>query len=119
MKKSWLLILVVAALLLWLGLRSRHSPRPTGELKPAADFSLRDLSGHTVSLSAYRGKVVLLDFWATWCEPCKTEIPHFIDMQNRLGGQGLQVLGVSMDDEEQPVRDFQQHFEMNYPVVLG
>ena len=88
-------------------------------LEPAPDFSLTDLSGQSIKLSEYRGKVLLLDFWATWCEPCKTEIPHFIDMQNRYATQGLQVIGISMDDEEKPVHDFQQQFKMNYPVAIG
>ena len=88
-------------------------------MRPAPDFSLTDFSGRPLSLSANRGKVVLLDFWATWCEPCKAEIPHFIEMQNRYGAQGLQVIGISMDDEEKPARDFYQNYKMNYPVALG
>ena len=85
----------------------------------APDFSLADLSGHSTNLSSFRGKVVLLDFWATWCVPCREETPHFIDLQNKYGSQGLQVIGVSMDDGPEPVRDFYQHFKMNYPVVMG
>ena len=60
-----------------------------------------------------------MDFWATWCDPCREEIPRFVDLQNEYGSQGLQIIGVSMDDEPGPVRDFSQRFKMNYPVVIG
>ena len=85
----------------------------------APDFSLPQLSGERLDLSAYRGKVVLLDFWATWCDPCRDEIPRFVDLQNKYRDQGLQIIGVSMDDGPEPVRDFYQRFKMNYPVVMG
>jgi thiol-disulfide isomerase/thioredoxin len=93
------------------GALSQHSPAP--------DFSLPDLNGHSLQLSSYRGKVVLLDFWATWCGPCREATPHLIELQNTYGAQGLQIIGVSMDDGPEPVRDFYQHFQMNYPVVMG
>jgi len=85
----------------------------------APDFSLPDLSGRQLALSGYRGKVVLLDFWATWCVPCREEIPRFVELQSKHRDQGLQILGVSMDDGPEPVRDFYQQFKMNYPVVMG
>jgi len=85
----------------------------------AADFSLPDLAGHTLTLSSYHGKVVLLDFWASWCDPCRAEIPRFVELQNKYRNQGLQIIGVSMDDGPEPVREFYQRFRMNYPVVMG
>lgn len=85
----------------------------------APPFTLKGLDGHAVNLSRYRGKVVLLDFWATWCAPCQLEIPHFVQFQNKYQARGLQVLGVSMDDEPAPVRTFYHKFKINYPVAMG
>jgi cytochrome c biogenesis protein CcmG, thiol:disulfide interchange protein DsbE len=87
--------------------------------RPAPDFTLPLIDGGQLQLSSYRGKVVLLDFWATWCVPCREETPHFVALQQRYGGQGLQIIGVSMDDSPDPVHSFYQQFHMNYPVVMG
>ena len=85
----------------------------------APDFSLQDTDGKPLTLSGNRGKVVLLNFWATWCTPCRAEIPEFERFQNTYGPQGLQVIGVSMDDDAKPVREFGEQFKVNYPVALG
>jgi len=85
----------------------------------APDFTLTQLDGSELRLSSLRGKVVLLDFWATWCEPCREEIPHFVKLQQKYGSQGLQIVGVSMDDTVDPVRPFAEKFQINYPVVMG
>lgn len=119
MKKTILILVAVLLVLGWIVLRRHSAHLPTAALRPAPAFSLTDLSGRTFSLSDSRGKVVVLDFWATWCEPCKQEIPHFIEMQSKYAPQGLQILGISMDDDEPPVRQFQQQFKMNYPVAIG
>ena len=85
----------------------------------APDFTLKQLNGQPLTLSSYRGKVVLLDFWATWCYPCREEIPHFVEFQKKYADRGLQVIGVSMDDSPEPVPTFYQQYHMNYPVVMG
>ncbi len=88
-------------------------------LRDAPDFTRADLDGHSIALHTYRGKLVLLNFWATWCGPCLSEIPRFADWQRRYGPAGLQVLGVSMDDGPAPVRAAYQKFHLDYPVVMG
>jgi len=102
----------------------RH-PRGAGSIsagaqhREAPDFTLPLLDGSQLRLSSYRGKVVLLDFWATWCVPCREETPHFVELQQKYGERGLQIIGVSMDDSPDPVRPFVQQFQVNYPVVMG
>lgn len=85
----------------------------------APDFSREGLDHRPVALAAYRGKVVLLNFWATWCSPCLAEIPRFAQWQSQYGPRGLQVVGISMDDDAQPVRAAYQKFRLNYPVAMG
>jgi peroxiredoxin len=85
----------------------------------APELSITDLNGQKLELSSYRGKVVILDFWATWCEPCRTEIPRFVTLQNKYRDQGLQIIGISLDDDPKPVRGFYQRFRVNYPVAIG
>src|SRR5579864_1393303 len=70
----------------------------------APDFILPQLGGQDLRLSSYRGKVVLLDFWASWCEPCRVETPHLIELQQKYGDRGLQIIGISMDDSPEPAR---------------
>jgi len=86
----------------------------------APDFQLKDAKGHTVSLSRYRGKVVVLDFWATWCHGCKTEIPWFMEFAKRYRHRGLAVIGVAMDEDGwKSVAPYVRAAKMNYPVVVG
>jgi len=87
--------------------------------RTAPNFTRVDLHRRTVSLSDYRGKVILLNFWATWCAPCLAEVRRFAEWQRKYGRRGLQVVGVSMDDEEEPVRTAYQRYGLNYPVVMG
>jgi peroxiredoxin len=89
-------------------------------LKPAAEFTLKDANGTAVKLSDYRGKVVLLNFWATWCGPCTLEIPWFIQFEQQYKDRGFAVLGVSMDEEGwAAVKPYVTEHKMNYRVLLG
>lgn len=88
--------------------------------KPAAGFALTDAKGSAVKLSDYKGRVVLLNFWATWCHGCGEEIPWFVEFQNKYKASGLTVVGVSMDDDGwKSVKPYLIQKKMNYPVVIG
>lgn len=87
--------------------------------KPAnMDFTMKDLDGKNVSLSSYKGKVVLLNFWATWCGPCKAEVPIFVELQEKYRGR-LVVVGFSVDDTAEKARAFANQYKINYPILLG
>jgi cytochrome c biogenesis protein CcmG/thiol:disulfide interchange protein DsbE len=88
-------------------------------LRMAPDFTRTDLDGKSLNLRQYRGKVVLLNFWATWCGPCLIEMPTFAAWQNTYRKAGLQVVGISMDDDAAPVKRMYQKDRLNYPVAMG
>lgn len=119
-----IVIAVVISLMLVFGIQKTHQRRRTSSPKmqgqPAPDFSLTSLDGPTLRLSDYKGKAVLLNFWATWCEPCKIEMPWFVQLQQQYGPQGLQVLGVAMDDTDpKDIKEFAKKMNVNYPIVVG
>ena len=86
--------------------------------KPAKDFTLPSIDGKPVTLSSFKGKVVLLNFWATWCGPCKAEIPAFVELQDEYKSD-LVVVGLSVDDPADKARAFATQYKVNYPMVLG
>lgn len=129
MKRDPIVLIVVAvviSVMLVFGIqKTRHSTLQQGNAgklqgQLAPDFALASLQGQTLKLSDYRGKAVLLNFWATWCEPCKIEMPWFVDLQKKYGPEGLQVLGVAMDETSpKDIAEFAQKMGVNYPIVIG
>lgn len=83
------------------------------------DFVLQDHNGRDVDFESLRGKVVLLNFWATWCGPCKIEVPWFVEFAERYADDGLVVLGLSVDDTADKIRGFADDFDVNYPMLVG
>ncbi|MFZ0317558.1 MAG: TlpA disulfide reductase family protein [Candidatus Sulfotelmatobacter sp.] len=128
MKRNPLALVVVAfvaALMLYFGY---HQARRTGPVfashltqsSLAPDFTLESLDGKTMKLSDFRGKAVLLNFWATWCGPCKIEMPWFVELQNQYAAQGFQIVGVAMDDaSKEDIGKFAKDMGVNYPILIG
>jgi cytochrome c biogenesis protein CcmG/thiol:disulfide interchange protein DsbE len=129
MKRSVIAVVaVVVALMLFAGVRSsrrRHASgpalTPSASIgKPAPDFTLEDLEGKQVRLSDFRGKAVLLDFWETTCGPCKVEIPWLVELQNQYRAQGLEIVGVALDDSGRAnIQKFAKEMGMNYTILQG
>jgi peroxiredoxin len=130
LKRDPVVIIVVAmvvALMLVFGFKlTRHSTQSSeGAGSPAKnglapDFTLQSLDGKTIRLSDLRGKAVVLNFWATWCAPCKIEMPWFVDLQKKYESAGVQFLGVAMDDAStKDIAEFAQSMNVNYPILIG
>jgi cytochrome c biogenesis protein CcmG/thiol:disulfide interchange protein DsbE len=107
------------------GASTTSAGAPAGAACPAnakaanLNFTLKDVDNKDVQLASFKGKVVLLDFWATWCGPCKIEIPWFIEFQKKYGKDGLQVVGVSVDDTVDKLKPYVANARMNYVVLQG
>ncbi len=142
MSKTLLVIGVGSALgcaLLWTGCSDFSPPKPAAKVsqqqqkpapaqfnlsdavgQPMPQFKLKDGDGQTVRPVDYKGKVILLDFWATWCGPCKIEIPWFMDFERQFKDQGFAVVGVSMDEDGwKAIKPYAQNMKMNYRILLG
>lgn len=113
--------LVLSLFLLQACNRNAEEPAPSGDNLPAAPhFSLPNLKGKAVRLSDFRGKVILLNFWATWCPPCREEIPRFIELYNQYRGHGFQMIGVSLDTVGPAVvEEFARKYGINYPILIA
>jgi peroxiredoxin len=83
------------------------------------DFTLKDLAGKDVKLADYKGKVLIVDFWATWCGPCKVEVPEFVEMQANYKDKGFAILGIAVDDTIPNLKKFAEEYKMNYPVLVA
>jgi thiol-disulfide isomerase/thioredoxin len=128
-KRNPLILFFVAAIvaaMLSFGIRTardnRANGRPKGQLigSPAPDFELPALDGKNLKLSDLRGKAVLLNFWATYCGPCKVEMPWFVELQKEYGEQGFQIVGVAMDDAStEDIAKFAKQMGVNYPILIG
>jgi cytochrome c biogenesis protein CcmG/thiol:disulfide interchange protein DsbE len=126
MHKIYIFFLFFAFGLATVACSKTDSKPPSGssaELNAAApDFTLKDLAGRNISLSDYKGKVVLLEFWATWCPPCKASVPALIELKKKYEQKGFIVIGVSIDsdsDSSEKVRQFSASYNINYPVLLA
>jgi peroxiredoxin len=126
-KRSPLALVVVAlvvAVMLYFGFHAARRPAGASpriaKSTLAPDFTLESLDGKSMKLSDLRGKAVLLNFWATWCGPCKVEMPWFVDLQEKYRAQGLQIVGVAMDDSSKDdIAKFAKEMGVNYPILIG
>ena len=129
MKRNPLILFFIAAIvaaMLFAGIRTARDNRTNGPTKGqlignlAPDFELPALDGKKLKLSDLRGKAVLLNFWATYCGPCKIEMPWFVELQKEYGPQGFQIVGVAMDDAStEDIAKFTKEMGVNYPILLG
>jgi thiol-disulfide isomerase/thioredoxin len=112
---------VALVLFMWLAGSSLEVSFAASSLlhKGAPEFVRTDLEQRRLDLGAYRGRVVLLSFWATWCAPCQLEMPRFVAWQSRYGPRGLQIIGISMDDDPALARRLVRKMNLNYPVAIG
>ncbi|MBU0759678.1 MAG: TlpA family protein disulfide reductase [Candidatus Omnitrophica bacterium] len=129
MRKLFIAIVILASIaaVLWGVNNMKVSKKPEvkktpekSAYKPAPDFALMDMFGSERRLSDFRGKVVILDFWATWCPPCRAEIPHFIELYNEYKDEGLEIIGVTMDwNAARQAAPFAMENGINYTVLIG
>ena len=120
-RNRWLRAAAVAALLAAWPACAQHEEEddiPSAG-SPRLDFALKDMDGKDVNLADFRGRPVLINFWATWCPPCKAEIPWFIEFADKYRDKRLAVIGISVDDAPEDVRAFAAEYKVNYPMLVG
>lgn len=116
MKTIWLLLLIVASCDATFAQKQEAASEP----KQSPQFVLKDLAGRTVRLSDYHGKVVMINFWATWCPPCRAEMPELVRLQREHAKQGLQIIGITYPPQQKDrVQRFARSIKVNYPIILG
>ena len=118
-QKTWLFVLAALLTALASGAQAADEVCNVSRRKANLDFTVRDIAGKDVRLSQYQGQVVLLNFWATWCVPCKREIPALTALYRDYKERGFVVLGVSVDSEVRAIKPFARQMKMNYPVLIG
>jgi cytochrome c biogenesis protein CcmG/thiol:disulfide interchange protein DsbE len=125
MRRIAVVIAVIGlAVAVYYGTRDRtakptHPQDTRSSASQAPSLTLVDLSGNKIDTSSYAGDVVLINFWAAWCTPCAEEVPQLVALQDKYRGQGLRVIGISMEDRDSALRDFYRKYKMNYPVAAG
>lgn len=120
-KLTWIWIPLSLALFFSVCARAEkaETPAPAGDMGPAPAFTLTDLNGNEITLSGLNDKVIFLNFWATWCPPCREEIPGFIEVFSKYKDKGMEIIGVSVDrNGVDKVRSFVQDLGINYPVAM-
>ena len=119
---QWLALIVAGAVALaagvWLARPVPPSPPPSGAAATLLGVALPDLNGREQALRQWQGKVLVVNFWATWCAPCREEMPAFVKMQRERGSEGLQFVGIGIDDAAK-LRQFAEEIGLNYPALVG
>jgi thiol-disulfide isomerase/thioredoxin len=117
-KTAWALTVGVGALALGVGLYAGFARSPSPDATTLMALSLPDTQGREQPLAQWKGRVIVVNFWATWCEPCREEMPEFVHSQTELGPKGVQFVGIAIDELDK-VSQFQKAIELNYPVLMG
>ena len=118
--KRFILVLLPLVIVLFIYAKTEKTSIFGNNSSKAPDFAVKDLKGREISLSNYSGKVVFLNFWATWCGPCKAEIPDFIEAYKQYKDKGMEIIGISVDRRNlNSVLKFVEKYKINYPVVMS
>ncbi len=119
--KRFILVLLPLVIVLFVCAEAEKTSIFGNNSSQASDFTVKDLRGRKISLSDYSGEVVFLNFWATWCPPCRDEIPGFVEVYKQYKDKGMEIIGISLDDRVNPesVLKFVEKYKINYPIIMG